>query len=135
MNPLARRSDLSAENLPEEVILYDKSNNKVHWLSKTAAAIWESSDGTRSVDNLAQIVEKELGAPADREMVVLALEQLEKADPLEAGSGIVPDAALTSRREAVSKIAMASTALVATIAAPSTAAHSSHTSTVAPPQG
>jgi hypothetical protein len=135
MNPLARRSDLSAENLPEEVILYDKSNNKVHWLSKTAAAIWESSDGTRSVDNLAQIVEKELGAPADREMVVLALEQLEKADPLEAGSGIVPDAALTSRREAVSKIAMASTALVATIAAPSTAAHSSHTSTVPPPKG
>jgi len=133
MNPLARKSNLFAENLPEEVILYDKFNNKVHCLSKTAAAIWESCDGTRSVDDLARIVEAKLGAPADRKMVVLALEELEKADLLEAGSGIVPDAALTSRREAVGKIAMASTALVATIAAPSPTAHSSHTSTVPPP--
>ena len=125
MNPLARKSNLFAENLPEEVILYDKSNNKVHCLSKTAAAIWESCDGTRSVDDLARFVEAKLGAPADREVVLLALEELEKADLLEAGSGIVPDAALTSRREAVGKIALAGTALVATIVASAPKAHAS----------
>ena len=134
MNPLARKSDLYAEYLPEEVILYDKFNNKVHCLSKTAAAIWESCDGTKSVDDLVRIVEAKLGAPADRKVVPLALEELEKAGLLEAGSGLVPDAALTSRREAVSKIALASTALVATIAAPSPTAHSSHTSTVPLPK-
>jgi hypothetical protein len=125
MRPLARKSDLYAENLPEEVILYDKSNNKVHCLSKTAAAIWESCDGTRSVDDLAQIVEAKLGAPTDRKVVSLALAELEKAELLEAGSGIVLDAALTSRREAVGKIALAGTALVATIVASSPTAHAS----------
>jgi len=125
MKPLARKSNLFAENLPEEVILYDKSNNKVHCLSKTAAAIWESCDGTRSVDDLARFVEAKLGAPADREVVLLALEELEKADLLEAGSGIVPDAALSSRREAVGKIALAGTALVATIVASAPKAHAS----------
>ena len=125
MKPSARRSGVFAENLPEEVILYDKSSNKVHCLSKTAAAIWESCDGTKSVDDLARIVEAKLGAPTDREVVLLALEELEKADLLEAGSGIVPEAALTSRREAVGKIALASTALVATIVASVPKAHAS----------
>jgi len=64
--------------------------------------------------------------------VLQALEELERADLLEAGSGLVSDTGLTSRREAMSKIALASTAFVATIAVPSTGAHSSHTSTVPP---
>ena len=125
MNPLGRKSDLYAEYLPEEVILYDRFNNKVHCLSKTAAAIWESCDGTKSVDDLVRIVESKLGAPADRGVVLLALEELEKAGLLEAGSGIVPEAALTSRRKAVGKIALASTALVATIVASVPKAHAS----------
>jgi len=125
MNPLARKSDLFAEYLPEEVIVYDKSSDKVHCLSKTAAAVWENCDGTRSVDDLAQIVEAKLGVPADREVVTLALEELEKAGLLEAGSAIVPEAALASRREAVAKIALASTALVATIVASAPKAHAS----------
>ena len=126
MNPLARKSDIVAENLPEEVVLYDKTNNKVHCLNKTAAAIWESCDGTRTVEDLAQVVEAKLGAPTDRKLVLLALEELEKADLMEAGSSVVPDAGLTSRREAVGKIAMAGSALVATIVASAPAVHASH---------
>jgi hypothetical protein len=126
MNPVARKSDLFAENLPEEVVLYDKTNNKVHCLGKTAAAVWESCDGTRTVDDLAQIVEARFGVPADRKVVLLALEELENADLLEPGSGIVANTGLTSRREVMGKIAMASTALVATIMAAAPAAHASH---------
>ena len=126
MNPLARKGDIFEENLPEEVILYDKTNNKVHCLNKTAAAIWESCDGTRTVEDLAQVIEAKLGAPTDRKLVLLALEELEKADLLESGSVMVPDAVLTSRREALGKIAIAGSALVATIVAPAPAAHASH---------
>jgi len=125
MNPVARKGDIFAENLPEEVILYDKTNNKVHCLNKTAAAIWESCDGTRTVDDLAHIVKAKSGAPSDRKLVLLALEELEKADLLEAGSVMLPDAGLTSRREAVGKIALAGTALVATIVAAAPTAHAS----------
>jgi len=133
MNPLARKSDIFVENLPEEVVLYDKTNNKMHCLGKTAAAVWENCDGTRSVDDLAQIVEAKFGAPADRKVVLLALEELENADLLEAGSGIVANTDLPSHREAVGKIALASTALVATIVASAPAAHASHRDPPPPP--
>jgi len=125
MNPLGRRSEIYVEKLPEEVILYDKTNDKVHCLSKTAAAVWESSDGTRTVDDLSQTVAARLGAPLDRRLVLEGLEELEKAGLMEAGCGIVSDPVLTSRREAVGKIAMAGTSLVATIVAATPQAHAS----------
>jgi hypothetical protein len=125
MNPLARRGDVFVENLPEEVVVYDKTNNKVHSLGKIAAAVWESCDGSKSVDDLGQAVEARLGAPADREVVLLALEELENAGLLEPGSGVIVNPDLPSRREAMGKIALASTALVATILAPAPAAHAS----------
>ena len=130
MNPLARTSDIFVENLPEEVILYDKSNNKVHCLNKTAVAIWESCDGTRTVDDLAHIVEAKFGALSNRKLVLRALEELEKADLMEAGSGMVSDAAFASRREAIGKMVMAGSALVATIVAAAPAAHASCTGTL-----
>jgi hypothetical protein len=125
MNPLARKNDLFVEHLPNEVVLYDKSNNKVHCLNKTAAAIWESSDGTRSVDDLAQIVGAKLGLPSDPKLVLLALEELEKADLMEAGSVMVPVAAIASRRAAMGKMIMAGSALVVTIVASAPMAHAS----------
>jgi hypothetical protein len=130
MKPLARKSNIFAENLPEELILYDKSIDKVHCLNKTVAAIWESCDGTRTVDDLAHILEAKLGAPPDRQLVLLALEELEKAGLLESGGVMVPDAGLTSRREAVGKLVMAGSALVATIVAAAPAAHASVVSPV-----
>ena len=125
MKPLARRKDIFVESLPEEAVLYDKTSNKVHCLNKTAAAVWESCDGTRTVDELARVAGAKLGAPSDRKLVLQALAELDKADLLEAGSVMVADARLTSRREAVGKIALAGTALVATIVALTPAAHAS----------
>jgi len=133
MNPLARRSDLFAENLPEEVVLYDKTNNKVHCLNKVAATVWESCDGTRTVDDLAHMVEAKFGARSDRKLVLQALEELEEAGLLEAGSGIDSEVESTSRREAVGKLVMAGSALVATIVASAPAAHASHHALTPPP--
>jgi hypothetical protein len=125
MKPLAKKSNIFSENLPQEVILYNKTNNKVHCLNKTAAAVWESSDGTRTVEDLARIVETKSEAPMDRKLVLLALDELEKADLMESGSGMILDAALTSRRKAMGKIALAGTALVTTIVASAPRAHAS----------
>jgi hypothetical protein len=125
MKPLARKSHIFVENLPEEVILYDKTNDKVHCLSKTAAAVWESCDGTRTVDDLVHVVEAKFGMSADGNLVLQALEKLEKADLMEAGTVTVPDAAFTSRRDAMGKMALAGSALVATIIAAAPSAHAS----------
>ena len=125
MKPLVRKRDIFVENLPEEVVLYDKSNNKVHCLNKTAAAIWESCDGTRTVGELAHIAGAKLGVPPDRKVVMQALAELDKADLLEAGRGMVSNPAFATRRKAVGKIALAGTALVATIVTSSPPAHAS----------
>ena len=123
MNPLARKSHVFAEKLPEEIIVYDKASQNVHCLSKTAAAVWESCDGTKTVDDLAHSVASKLGAPVDRELVLLALEELEKANLLEPGSGVVADSGSTSRRQAVGKLVLTGTALIASIVASAPAAH------------
>ena len=133
MNPLARKSHVFAEKLPEEIIVYDKASQNVHCLSKTAAAVWESCDGTKTVDDLAQSVASKLGAPVDRELVLLALEELEKANLLEPGRGVVSNPASTSRRQAMGKLVLTGTALVATIVASAPAAHASFFLTYASP--
>jgi hypothetical protein len=125
MKPLARKNGVFVENLPEEVVLYDKTHDKVHCLNKTAAAVWENSDGSKTVDELTQVVEAKSGAPADRKLVLQALEELEEAGLMEAGSAVVAEAGLPSRREAVGKMVMAGTALVATIVAAAPKAHAS----------
>jgi len=123
MKPLARKSGIFAENLPEEVVLYDKTHDKVHSLNKTAAAVWENSDGSKTVDELTRVVEAKCGATADRDLVLQALEELEEAGLMEAG--VVREAGLPSRREAVGKMVMAGSALVATIVAAAPKAHAS----------
>ena len=133
MKPLARKSDIFAENLPEEVVLYDKTNDKVHCLNKTAAAIWESSDGTRTVDDLVHVVEAKFGTPADGNLVLQALEELKKADLMEASTVTVQDVAFTSRRDAMGKMALAGSALVATIIAAAPSAHASTRISPPPP--
>ena len=123
MKPLARKSGVFAENLPEEVVLYDKTHDKVHSLNKTAAAVWENSDGSKTVDELTKVVAAKSGAPSDRNLVLQAIEELDEAGLMEAG--VVREAGLPSRREAVGKMVMAGTALVATIVAAAPKAHAS----------
>jgi len=125
MKPLARKDGIFAENLPGEVVLYDKTQDKVHCLNKTAAAVWENSDGSKTVDELTQVVEAKSGAPADPKLVVQALEELDEAGLMQAGSVVAAEAGLTSRREAVGKMVLAGGALVATIVAAAPKAHAS----------
>ena len=125
MKPVARKSEIFAENLPEEVILYDKALDRVHCLNKTAAAIWENSDGNKTVDDLVRVVEAKCGGSANRELVLQALEELEVAGLMETGNSVGSSAGLPSRREAVGKMVMAGSALIATIVAAAPAAHAS----------
>ena len=125
MKPLARKKGIFAENLPDEVVLYDKTDDKVHCLSKTAAAVWENSDGSKTVDELTRVVKAKAGASVNRKLVLQALGELEEAGLMEAGSGLVPEGELTSRRAAVGKMVMAGSALVASIVAAAPKAHAS----------
>src|SRR5262245_52886422 len=83
MKPERRRDGLVVKELPEEVLVYDLERHRAHCLNPAAAAVFKSCDGRRTVADLARILRRETGAPADEAWVHLALDRLEKAHLLE----------------------------------------------------
>ncbi len=80
MNPKKRHDDkLLVEELGDETIVYDLDADRGHLLNRVAALVLEHSDGGRSVEELASIVHRETGLPADERIVNLALGELEDA--------------------------------------------------------
>jgi hypothetical protein len=97
--------------------------------------VWESADGEKSIDEIAMILQCELGIPADRDVVLLALEELESAGLLETSVTMTENAERPSRREIGRRLAMAgaSAALlpfIASVLAPTPAMASSRPTVV-----
>jgi hypothetical protein len=131
-HPKARRDGLFSECLAAETIIYDKANHTAHTLNQTVAMVWESADGDTSVDELARMLHAKLGIPADRGVVLLALEQLEAAGLSEpyieeqVSIEVEKHTEPTSRREVARRLAVAGVSaamlpLVASIVAPTPA--------------
>src|SRR5262245_15932644 len=83
MKPERRRDGLVVKELPEEVLVYDLERHRAHCLNPAAAAVFRSCDGKRTVSEIAGILRRETGAPADELWVHLALDRLAKAHLLE----------------------------------------------------
>ncbi len=117
-NPKARHDNVFFESLAGETIVYDKLNHRAHTLNKTASAVWEAADGSKSIDELARILELDLGIPAGRAVVLLALRELEEAGLVENAAEMEPAEPGASRREMARKFALAgvSAALVPFVA-------------------
>lgn len=106
MNAVARTSDIYIQPLPTEVVLYDRSNHQAHCLNTTVFKVWENADGTRSVDQLAEILNNDLDVPCGRDVVLLALEDLRTANLLQNATA-PPEAQLPSRRDIARKLSVA----------------------------
>jgi hypothetical protein len=125
-NPKVRRDGVYSEGLAGETIVYDKVNHRAHTLNPTAAAVWEAADGSKSIDELARVLELALGIPAERSVVLLALSELQDAGLLESAAEMEPVDADTSRREMARRFALigvsaALVPLVASVIAPTPA--------------
>ena len=132
MNPLARKSEIYVEHLPNEVVLYNKTNHQAHCLNMTVFAVWENADGTKTVDEIADIIEQRFKISSSRELVLLALTELEKADLLENTATVTAEALTPSRRDVARKLALAGVSasllpFVASIMAPTPAMARSYT--------
>lgn len=133
MKPIARRTNIFSENLPNEMVLYNKQTQQVHCLNRSAAFVWENADGTRSIDELALLFERELNVPAGRDLVLVALDQLAKADLLERKTEVAGEE-VTSRRAVAKRLAMAGMSaamlpVIASMTAPSASAATTTPST------
>jgi hypothetical protein len=131
-NPSTRRKDVVSETVGAETIVYDKASHRAHSLNQTVALVWESADGVRSLDEIAGILHRNLGVPEDREVVLVALQELAEAGLLEKPEDVQPASVLMTRRQVARRLAMAGASaamvpLIATVLAPTPAMASSGT--------
>lgn len=81
--PRSRKDGLTVQHVENDVLVYDSVNVKAHSLNRTAALVWKYADGKCSLNEIANLVGKELGAPVSVETVEYALAQLTKSGLLE----------------------------------------------------
>lgn len=124
--PVARKDGLVVQETADEVLVYDLKSNKAHCLNRTAAFVWKSCDGNKSIDEIVRRFESELGVKVDRDLVWLAIDQLNGKELLEVKSA--PRFAGQSRREAIKRVGLAAVValpVVASLTAPTSVLASS----------
>jgi hypothetical protein len=115
--PVARKSGLVVQEMPDEVLVYDLNSNKAHCLNQTAAKVWKACDGNKTVSDIAAGFGK-----GNEDLVWLAIDQLSENELLEAG--VVSKFKGQSRRDVIKKIGLASiiaVPMVASLVAPQNA--------------
>jgi len=123
--PRARREGLVIQELPDEVLVYDRERDKAHCLNQTAALVWGYCDGKTTVPAMARRLERDLGTTSvDEKLVWYALDQLSRDHLLE--ETIVPPTLLggMTRRQMVQVLGVAAVVaipLVTSIVAPTPA--------------
>jgi Coenzyme PQQ synthesis protein D (PqqD) len=105
--PQARKDGIVVEELADEVLIYDLERHKAHCLNRTAALIWKKCDGHTTVAEIAWLLQNELKAPVDEEVVWFALSQLEKDHLLQEKIARSVQMAGISRREVVRRLGLA----------------------------
>ena len=131
--PLSRRDGLLTEEVDGEVLVYDKHRELVCRLNRSAAIVWRNCDGDRTVDELVELTASELGDFVDRDLVLVALDNLAAHDLIESGyeSRDEAEARLSRRRffkrVGVTGAAAAAIPVVASMVVPTAAAATSMT--------
>ncbi|MEZ5306965.1 MAG: PqqD family protein [Pyrinomonadaceae bacterium] len=118
--PLARKTGLVTQEMPDELLIYDMGSKKAHCLNSTAAFVWNSCDGNTSIDDIASSLERMTGKSVQKDIVVLALEELSKNNLLDGEDIGLPSG--MSRREVLRRVGIAAAVaipVVASLAVPS----------------
>jgi len=105
IGPIARKADLTIEQLPSEVVVYDHKRHRVHCLNQSTAFIWGCCDGQTTVERMAARL-PEGGLPPDPDIVRRGLKALERAHLL-AGEPLQLVSPLPSRRKLMRKLGVA----------------------------
>lgn len=113
-NPKARTTGLVVQEMPDEVLVYDLDTNKAHCLNTTAAAVWRSCDGSRSVSDIAREFDNNGLGKVSEDLVWLAIDQLSENGLL--AQEVAPRFNGPSRRQVIKTIGLASVVAVPVIA-------------------
>jgi hypothetical protein len=128
--PKARKEKLIIKELEGETLVYDLETDKAHCLNLSAARVWQYCDGNRSVAEIRELVSQNIDSRVTNEVVLLALDQLQKFALLENADQSAFQLAGMNRRELVRRIGMGALALplIVSLAAPPASAQASNPS-------
>jgi len=118
--PRARKESLVITEIPDEVLVYDLKNNEAHCLNRPAAVIWANCDGKRTIAQVSQALEDELGGSIDHGTVWMAIDSLRKHGLLDDSISSVAQKPRFSRRKVIHAMALAGLAIpiITSIVAP-----------------
>lgn len=123
-SPVARTESLIVKEVDGEMLVYDLTTDKAHCLNDTAARVWKSCDGKRTVLQIRSLLENETNTAIPEELIWLALTQLQKFDLLREQLPSPPHLAGISRRRIMQTLALAtavSIPLITSIVSPTAA--------------
>jgi hypothetical protein len=85
--PKARKDNVIARELGDEVLIYDRSRDKALCLNRTAAFVWKQCNGRTSIEQIADRLGSEMSSdfetPIDERLVWYAISQLRREHLLE----------------------------------------------------
>lgn len=119
--PKARTAGLVVETVDDGLFVVDEERKSAHLLQRAAAYVWQHANGERSAEELADLLQADIGAESAPEIVRLSLDLLQRAHLLEEAA--MPAARLDgiSRRQLLAAAGMTSVALVTSISLPARA--------------
>ncbi|MFI5180927.1 MAG: PqqD family peptide modification chaperone [Thermoanaerobaculia bacterium] len=122
--PRAKQEGLILEELPDELLVYDRDRHRAHALNAAAALVFKRCDGRTSMEDLARALAPLVGEDRSGEVVAFALRQLHEAKLLEDSQSTATLPVPRSRRQLIALLgaAAASLPLVTSIVAPTPAA-------------
>jgi len=122
---------ITIQDVETETLIYDERRHKAWCLNRSSASIWRLCDGQHTVAQIAALAAVDLGSPVSEDLVLLTLEELREKDLLEPQTVEFPPRGL-SRRQMISRVGLAATALlpvIAALTAPPASAQSGSTGT------
>ena len=115
--PRARQEQLVVQDLPDELLIYDLESHRAYCLNRTAALVWRSCDGSRTVEEMTRVLAKELDEPVNESLIWFALERLNKYGLLEKQVELPIAKERMTRRELARMLGFATAATVPFISA------------------
>ena len=109
--PIARKEEILAHDVGNEVVIYDLKDDKAYCLNRVSAKIWKHCDGQTPVSELAKLLD-EVGVPAEPVAVLSVLEQLAEARLLESTEA---KAHKVTRRDVLAGLGVAAAVVLASV--------------------
>ena len=75
--PRSKKDNIVIQEVENELMIYDLSNNEAFCLNETSALIWQLCDGKNNISEIANELEKKFKTPINEYLVWLGLDQLD----------------------------------------------------------